>query len=104
MTFAPTSATGGTPVTATSIDPCPAAPAGSAAFALLFLLSFAGNRADVVVDPLPQSGGPFTLQGMVPAGLAAGQYQTVVSCGVTFSGDPIFYPYAGDLGPMISLS
>ncbi len=104
MNFTPTSVTSGMQVTATSIDPCPPAPAGDSAFALLFLLSFAGNRGDVVVAPLPSTGGAFTLHGMINAGLAAGQYQSVVSCGVTFAGDPTFYPYAGDLGPMITLS
>ena len=105
MNVSPVAVTGGTKVTVTSIDPCPAAPAGSAAFVSVFLLPVAGvNRSDIVSGPMLLTGGPFNLQGTVAAGLAAGQYQTVASCGVTFPGDPIFYPYAGDLGPMITVT
>ncbi len=106
MTFSPTAVTAGTQVTATSMDPCPPAPAGTAAFVSVFLVPSApgGARADVATGPLPLTGGAFKVQGAFPAGVAAGQYQTAVSCGVTFDGDAFFYPYAADLGPTITVT
>jgi putative cell wall-binding protein len=106
MSVAPTSMTAGTQVTATSTDPCPPAPAGTAGFVSVFLSPTTGTgaRADVATGPLPLSGGAFKVQGAVPAGLAAGQYQTAAACGVTFSGDAFFYPYAVDLGPTVTVS
>ncbi len=105
MTLTPTTATAGTQVTATSTDPCPPAPAGSAAFVSVSLTAaVGGNRVDVASGPLPLAGGAFKLQGAVPSGLTGGMYQSLATCGVTFPGDALFYPYAGDLGPMVTVS
>jgi hypothetical protein len=105
MAFAPASVTAGRQVTATSTDPCPPAPAGTAAFVSVFLVAASGGtRADVATAPLPLAGGAFKVSGSVPSGLAAGQYQSAVACGVTFDGDAFFYPYAGDLGPTVTVS
>jgi putative cell wall-binding protein len=106
MSVSPVSVTAGTQVTATSTDPCPPVPAGTTGFVSVYLLpaASAGSRVDVGTAPLPLTGGPFKVQGAIPAGLAPGQYQTTAACGVTFDGDPYFYPYAGDLGPTVTVS
>ncbi|HVN11286.1 MAG TPA: cell wall-binding repeat-containing protein [Kineosporiaceae bacterium] len=105
MTVTPTAATAGTQLTATSTDPCPAAPTGALGVLTFFLVPVAGGgQFQVVQSPMSLAGGPFTLKGAIPAGTAAGQYDSIVVCGTVFAGEDVFYAYAADIGPVIAVS
>jgi putative cell wall-binding protein len=104
MAVTPTSVSAGGGITATAVDPCPPAPAGTAARVDVQLLASDGSTVLELNTDVPLAGGHWSVQGTIPAGTTAGQYVAFGDCELSFAGDPNFYAYTYWTGPFVTVA